>query len=185
MVKLMEWSTSPEVKVVLVVCCLISVLDFSLRVLPEASDGNNLAGVERISVLERLLPSKQWMDWYEQIKLTAEIEAKKIEEAKLAAAAQVEPKRTAPIKDEQRGDLARFRVGELTYQLWGVFNKAGGSLGDDVFGVLKSKDGTEQVRTGDIIGKYKVTSIDSRSVIFKSTVDDRVVTLWLFGKGPR
>jgi hypothetical protein len=90
-----------------------------------------------------------------------------------------------PIKDEQSGDLETFRVDGFNYQLWGVFNKRH-EQSDDIFGVLKSKEGRAlQIRESDTLGGYRVASISHRAIQFDSVEDERTVTLWMFGKGPR
>lgn len=187
MIESMKWPASAETRLVLFICLSVALVDFTVRVFPEVPSDEVSGTLGEAEIFGRLMPSKDWFAWYEGIKseAEAEAEAKKLAEAKLAAAAQAEANTEVPRKDEQKGDLLRVRIGAITYQLWGVFNKVDKASGNDEFGVLKSEDTTVQVRMGDVIGGYRVTAVDTRSVTFASTVDERVVTLWLFGKGPR
>ena len=190
---MIDWikrTASAEIRLILFVCLLVSVLDFTMRVLPDSPAKNDLGATEKANFFVRLVPSEAWIAWYEGIKIAIEDEARQVAEARRVAEAEAKAKaeaknNQAPKNDTQSGDMLRVNIGEITYELWGVFSKADKLSDDDTFGVLKSRKGTVQVRTGDLIGSYRVTGIDARSVVFASTVDERVVTLWLFGKGPR
>ena len=190
MIESMKLPASPETRLVLFICLFAALVDFTMRVIPDGPSEDVSVASGEGEFFVRLVPSQAWVTWYEGVKTAAEAEAKKIAEAQRAAAAEAQVKadaknNQAPQKDAQKGDMLRVKIGEITYELWGVFNKVDVASGNDTFGVLKSKGTTVQVRTGEVIGAYRVTAIDSRSVTFASTVDERVVTLWLFGKGPR
>ena len=184
----MKGPASAEIRLALLICMVVAVVDFTVRVFPEgASDDISKVPVEPRS-FGRLVPSEAWIAWHESIKVAAEAEAKRVEEERLALAqaeSSTKPDREVSQKDDQKGDLLRVKIGGITYQLWGVFNKVDKVAGKDTFGVLKSKNKSIQIRIGDVIGSYRVTAIETRSVTFASTVDERVATLWLFGKGPR
>ena len=189
MVKHPEWLADSTLRWVVAACVTASLIDVSLRMLPERPEMDEYALSGDPDIFARRSPSVNWRGWYEgvQAEALARIADAEAERERLEADDKVQqvappPK---PMKDEQSGDLENFRVDGFSYQLWGVFNKRH-DQSDDVFGVLKSKDGRAlQIRKSDILGGYRVASISDRAIQFDSVEDERIVTLWMFGKGPR
>lgn len=189
MAKRPEWLADSTVRWVLAACLIASLIDVILRISPARPDVGDYAVSSAPFLFARRAPSARWGGWYEGIQAEAlariaEAEAERERLAAEAAVKQVAPPPT-PVKDEQSGDLETFRVEGFNYQLWGVFNKLREGS-DDVFGVLKSEDGRAlQIRESDMLGGYRVASISHRAIQFDSVEDERKVTLWMFGKGPR
>ena len=189
MVKHPEWLADSTVRRVLAVCVVASLIDVSLRISPERPKVDDYVLSGDPVLFARLAPSASWGGWYEGIQAEAlarvtEAEAER-ERLEAEAAVKLVAPPPKPIKDEQSGDLETFRVEGFNYQLWGVFNKRR-DQSDDVFGVLKSKAGRAlQIRESDTLGGYRVASISDRAIKFDSLEDERTVTLWMFGKGPR
>ena len=189
MAKRPEWLADSTMRWILVACVTASLIDVSLRISPERPEVDDYAVSGDPLLFARRAPSANWGGWYEgvQAEVLARIAEAEAERERLEAEATVKqaaPPPT-PVKDEQSGDLETFRVEGFNYQLWGVFNKRH-DQSDDVFGVLKSKDGRAlQIRESDTLGGYRVASISHRAIQFDSVEDERKVTLWMFGKGPR
>lgn len=181
-----KWLWFPGAKFVVLACMVVILMDVGLRVLPATSNSKMSANTAGEDLFGRLAPSSQWTAWYEGLKAAAAMEAERALQERQQA---LEQKAVAPAprveKDMQQGDVESFRVGQLTYRLWGVFKKRHPQSGSDSFGVLRGEGQTLQVRRGDVVEGYRVGTLTPRSVTFESTVDERVVTLWLFGKGPR
>ena len=189
MIKHPEWLADSTVRWVLAACVTASLIDVILRISPERPEGDDYALSGDPVTFVRRAPSPNWSRWHEGLKAEAlariaEAEAERERlEAEAAVKQAVPPPK--PMKDEQSGDLENFRVDGFNYQLWGVFNKRH-DQSDDVFGVLKSKKGRAlQIRESDTLGGYRVASISDRAIQFDSVEDERTVTLWMFGKGPR
>ena len=189
MVRHQEWLADSTVRWVVAACVIASLIDISLRILPERPEVDEYEFRGDPVTFSRRAPGADWSNWYdallaEKLARIAQAEAERERLEAEAKAQQVAP-RPKPMKDEQSGDLENFRIDGFSYQLWGVFNKRRGQS-DDVFGVLKSKEGRAlQIREGDTLGDYRVTSISNRAIQFDSVEDERKVTLWMFGKGPR
>lgn len=184
-----EWLADSTVRWVVAACVTASLIDVSLRILPEQLEVDEYVLSGDPALFARLAPSAQWTGWYEAMKAEelARIAEAEAERERLEADAKVQPVAAPikPMKDEQSGDLENFRVDGFNYQLWAVFNKRH-EQSDDVFGVLKSKDGPAlKIRESDTLGGYRVVSVSDRAIQFDSVVDERQVTLWMFGKGPR
>ncbi len=181
-----KWNASREIRLALLVCLLVSLLDFTVRAFPAWPFSETSSGSGNVEIFERLTPSKAWLDWYKSVQATAEAQAERLREEQRKA---IEVKAASPGQQQKRvdqeGDIERLRIGELNYRLWGVFNKSSLELGADVFGVLKADGKTLKLRLGDTLGSYVVKELGSRFVTFESVTGERVVTLWLFGKGPR
>jgi hypothetical protein len=189
MAKRPEWLADSTVRWVLAACLIASLIDVILRISPARTEADDYAISSNPVLFARRAPSARWGGWYEgiQAEAFARVADAEAEQERLAAEAAVKPAAPPPrpIKDEQSGDLETFRVDGFNYQLWGVFNKRH-EQSDEVFGVLKSKEGRAlQIREGDTLGGYRVTSISHRAIQFDSVEDERKVTLWMFGKGPR
>ena len=188
MTELSKRFSNPAVVLGLVCCVLLSLLDIGLRILPEWDDqpDDNLDGSGQL--FERQSPSKRWQNWFDAAKAIEAVELIKLAEQRAKVAAEQEALSEVKIPQIviQDGDVEVLRVGALDYRLWGVFTGSGLEGDFDTFAVLKSQ-GAEalQVRVGDVVDAYKVSDLSTRSVTFKSTVDDRTLMLWLFGKGPR
>lgn len=186
MTDLSRWLWFPGAKFILVACMVIVLIDISLRVFPSATNHRIAAYATGEDLLVRRVPSPKWNSWYEELKAAAaalEAETARQREQEVVTQTIVEPPPRIE-KDVQQGDLESFKVGQLTYRLLGVFNKRHPQSGSDSFGVLRGEGQTLQVRRGDVVGAYRVALLTPRSVTFESTADERVVTLWLFGKGP-
>jgi len=183
-----KWQFSAQTKLILVVCFFVAIVDFTLRVFPQSDSDDISTAAGEVKGFERLAPSEAWLGWYSDVieaaEAAAEVERVR-EEQRRAREIQAAEFAAEKKPEEQMGDVTLLRLGEFNYRLWGVFNKTNQESGADVFGVLKGDDETIQVRNGDTLGTYKVKQMASRSITFESVTDKRVVTLWLFGKGPR
>ena len=188
MTELSKRLSNPAVVLALGCCILLSLLDIGFRILPQWADqpDGNVDGSGRL--FERQSPSKRWQDWFDAAKAAEAAELIKLAEQRAKVAAEQEALSEVKIPSIviQDGDVEILRVGALDYRLWGVFTGSGQEGGSDTFAVLKSQGAAAlQVRVGDIVDAYQVSDLSTRSVTFKSTVDDRTLMLWLFGKGPR
>ena len=184
-----KWASDPTIRLVACCCALIAVMDISVRVFPDLPSQNEMVVKAGTALFKRQLPSRSWRDWHNAMKSAEAEQLAALEAENKRIAEQNRPPQSSPPPkpeiDDQQGDLEVLRVNGFDYQIWGVFNKLDGDR-DDVFVVLKSKGGRSlQIRKADSVGKYRVTSISERSVSLESTVDDRQITLWMFGKGPR
>lgn len=189
MVKHPEWLADSTVRWVVAACMTASLIDVSLRISPERPEVDKYALSGDPVLFARRAPSANWDGWYEDIQAEALASIAEAEAERERLKAEATEKQIAPppkpMKDEQSGDLETFRVEGFNYQLWGVFNKRE-DQSDDLFGVLKSKEGRAlQIRESDTLGGYRVASISDRAIQFDSVEDQRKVTLWMFGKGPR
>ena len=175
-------------------CCLVlSVGDIALRLLPERSQSQAEATEAEMALFSRQAPSATWLDW-RTLFLQERAEAtKQALEAQSNAPLDGESDAThGALLAEQQGDVETLNVEGLSYQLLGVFNKISEANEGDVFAVLQSErdqgvaSSSPQsltIRKGGSVGSYRVQVVRARSVVFESTVDDRLVTLWLFRSG--
>lgn len=160
----------------------LALLDVSLRLIPSTSTGLEAVRESELELFERHVPSDSFSSWVAERKAVKSAEAEKAAQA-LAIQEVVQAPSVAPevFVDNQSGKLQQFRIGNLKYRLWGVFSvSADVPETETIFAVLRPDTGTSQVvAVGDVIGDYRVMSIEDRSVSFKAT-DSRVVDLELF-----
>lgn len=176
-----------SVKAALLACLVALIADVSFRLTPRLGD-EKVSNLESNAVIfSRLAPSAEWREWYGELRRLREAEAKRMAQAQKEAEAQAEAPKPKVQKevDNQSGDLDRLKVSGLEYRLWAVFRRAPQGKKEERFAVLDSDKGALQIQSGDVIGNYEVHQVMDFSVTFNSTLDDRVVTLWLFGKEPR
>jgi hypothetical protein len=190
--KTSRWFTDSSVKLAIACFAFTVILDLSLRLKPQTSEVKDAFVGGTHDVFTRRTPSPQWTVWYNDLKALEAAEVLKAREADQKAKADAKAKKEALEKSlevkaaQQQGNVGGLRIGGLEYRLWGVFNKGSKPADADVFAVLDSKAGAAlQVRVGDVVGTYRLVDITSRSVTFESNQEDRELTLWLFGKGPR
>lgn len=185
-----------SVRLALAAVLLVAVVDLSLRVFPDTRVSSSSSGFKEEDLFLRLAPSPKWQSWFTETlekraqAVEARLEAERVaqEEAQAAEDASVLTRQRANAVSQPKGDVRVLRLGGLDYQLLGVFvNQSAESSGsDEMFAVLDSKQGgSMKIQVDEVIDSYKVSGFTSRSVIFDSVEDERVVTLWLFGKGPR
>lgn len=175
-----------NVRLALLICIVALIADISLRLTPQLGDERESILASNAVIFSRSRPSPEWREWYTEIQRLRESEARRKAQSEMEANAQAEASK--PIakeeKDDQRGDLDRLKIGRLEYRLFAVFRRAIQGENEERFAVLDGKKEALQIKSGDVIGSYEVSEVMDFSVTFNSTTDDRVVTLWLFGKGP-
>lgn len=193
-----KWLSDPSAAAALSCCLVVALVDIGFRLLPERPD-RELAGAQSAaSLFSRQEPGQFWRDWrtallLERAQATAN-EAEQQLQSELAEGSGETQSALQSENDVQQGDLETFAVDGLRYQLLGVFNRVSGAQENDTFAALRNdgdpssespSDSSLSIREGDVLGNYRVQSVRSRSVVFESVIDDRMVTLWLFGTGPR
>lgn len=193
-----KWLSDPSATAALFCCLVFALADLGFRLLPERPH-RELADVQRAtSLFSRQEPGQFWQAWRTAfLQERAQAEANEAEEqlqSELAEGLKETQSASEPENDVQQGDVESFTVDGLRYQLLGVFNRVSEAQENDTFAALRndSESSSESssgsslvIRKGDVLGNYRVQSVRSRSVVFESVLDDRTVTLWLFGSGPR
>lgn len=193
-----QFLSDPAVAAALICCVVLSAADVAMRLLPERPRLQTGSTEIELSVFSRAEPGGAWNDW-RAVFLQERAEAeKKVLEAQSNRSLEGEPDAipgaSLADQDDQQGDVETLNVEGLSYQLLGVFNKVSKTDEGDVFAVLQSERDQSAasstarsltIREGDSVGGYKVQLVRSRSVIFRSTIDDRLVTLWLFRNVPQ
>lgn len=182
------------VRLAVALVSVLAVADLSMRVFPSTNVSLPASGDDRQTFFMRLEPSRQWQNWFKEIQekraaaIQAMLEAKRIAEEEAVKDASVSAQQGANAEAQPKGDVRVIRLDGLDYQLLGVFasNTSEALDGNEMFAVLDSKQGESmKIKLDQVIASYKVAGFTSRSVVFDSLGDERVVTLWLFGKGPR
>lgn len=186
-----RWYSDPAMRSAIVVLSLLAAIDIWGRLLPSSfqNDMPSASSEDQTAfdVVNFLEPSSDWKSWFAQVQLkrdeALEAAQKKLEEEQAA----VDDSRVQrDVVPPQNGDVTVLKLNGLDYRLWAVFTRDTTTPQRDIYGVLQGEGGRSlQVRLGDRLGDYEVSEVGERSVQFKSTTDDRFVTLWLFGKGKR
>ena len=193
-----KWLSDPSAAAALSCCLVVALVDIGFRLLPDRPD-RELAGAQSAAFLfSRQEPGQFWRDWRTALLLeraqAAANEAEQQLQSELAEGSEETQSALQSENDVQQGDLVTFTVDGLRYQLLGVFNRVSEAQETDTFAALRNdgdpssespSDSSLSIREGDLLGNYRVQNVRSRSVVFESVIDDRMVTLWLFGSGPR
>lgn len=176
-----------SVRMALVIVGVVASFDISLRLLPYVDRQESSVLMRDVEVFYRVKPSSSWREWFDDVQSIRAAEA----ESAMQAQRETESLESAQEVAEvvlQEGDVRRITIGGLEFRLRGVFTVASEANGErnEVFAVLESDQAPSlRVDAGQVVGDYRVKGFTSRSVIFEAEGLDSIVTLWLFGAGPR
>jgi len=178
-----------SVRIALVIVGVVASFDISLRLLPYVDRQESSVLMRDVEVFYRVKPSSSWREWFDDVQsvraaavekaMQAQIDMEARESAQAEEVAEVVP---------QEGDVRRITIGGLEFRLRGVFTVASEANGErnEVLAVLESDQAPSlRVDAVQVVGDYRVKGFNSRSVIFEAEGLDSIVTLWLFGAGPR